>query len=133
MILDTTAYSALLRDHTGVATALQTAQALVMPLPVIGELRYGFAKGSRQQENERKLTRFLAQPHVSVAGLTMSTTEQFAELFVYAQRRGKALSHNDLWIAAVAQEIDERLVTLDNDFAVFAPLMEERLVLLKPE
>ena len=133
MILDTTAYSALLRNHQGVNAALQAAQALVVPLPVIGELRYGFAKGSRQEENERKLTRFLTQPRVSIAALTMNTTEQFAKLFVYAERRGRALSHNDLWIAALAQETDETLVTLDKDFTVFAPLMEDRLVLLKPE
>jgi len=63
----------------------------------------------------------------------MNTTEQFAKLFVYAERRGRALSHNDLWIAALAQETDETLVTLDKDFTVFAPLMEDRLVLLKPE
>jgi predicted nucleic acid-binding protein len=100
---------------------------LNIPLMVIGELRYGFLGGSKQSDNETKLSRFLAQPHIQILLPGSATTGHYAELCQYAARRGRALSHNDLWIAALAQEHGHSIATLDKDFAVFEPLMGTRL------
>jgi len=51
-----------------------------MPINVIAELRYGFLKGSKREENESKLQRFLAQPQIEIVFPTIQTTNLYAEL-----------------------------------------------------
>lgn len=80
LLLDTTAYSALLRNNQTVVGIIAGAQMLALPLMVIGELRYGFLGGGRPDENEIKLERFLAQPDTSVILPTIQTTSHFARL-----------------------------------------------------
>jgi predicted nucleic acid-binding protein len=130
MLLDTNVYSALARGIQPAVDAISAAHELKIPLPVIAELRYGFLKGSQEDRNEQTLQKFLAQPHVSIATPTIETADVYAALQFYCVRRGKALSHNDIWIAALAQETDNILVTFDQDFSVFLTLFGDRLVLL---
>ncbi len=101
-----------------------------MPFVVIGELKYGYLKGSRQEYNEQMLEQFLSQPYVRVELPRVETANHYAELYVYAERRGRALSHNDLWIAALAKETGLPLVTLDQDFVVFEEIFGKRLHIL---
>ncbi|MGH2638188.1 MAG: PIN domain-containing protein [Rhabdochlamydiaceae bacterium] len=130
MFLDTNVYSALARGVQPAIDVVRAVPELRMPLPVIAELRYGFLKGSQRDRNEQTLQRFLAQPHVSVAVPSLETTNVYAELQQYCMQRGKALSHNDIWIAALAHESGEPLATFDKDFSVFSALLDEKLILL---
>ena len=131
MLLDTNLYSALARGIQPAIDALGAADELKVPLPVIAELRYGFLKGSQQEHNEQILQRFLAQPHVTIVTPGIETTAVYANLQLYCTQRGKALSHNDMWIAALAREAEDILVTFDQDFSVFSTLFGDRLILLK--
>ena len=130
MLLDTNAYSALARGVQAVVEAVSSAHELNLPLPVIAELRYGFAKGSQREHNEQQLQRFLAQPQISIVMPTLKTTEHYAELQLICQQQGKALSQNDIWIAALAHETSGTLVTLDKDFAVLEKIFGSNLIIL---
>jgi len=130
MILDTNAYSALARGVPAITELVNNTSGLALPLPVIAELRYGFAKGSQTERNEQLLQRFLAQPQISVATPTLQTTKHYAELQLLCQQKGKALSQNDIWIAALARETDKTLVTFDQDFAVFTEDFGNKLIIL---
>ncbi len=131
MILDTSAYSALVRGVPAIVNTVRDANELSLPLPVIAELRYGFMKGSRADYNEQMLQKFLAQPQIAIIMPTIETTVHYGELQLLCQQRGKALSHNDLWIAAMAQEADDVLVTFDRDFAVFGDVFGDKLIILE--
>jgi predicted nucleic acid-binding protein len=130
LILDTNVYSNLLKGDPAAVQAIGGVQQLIVPLPVIAELRYGFLNGSKPEENETKLQRFLAQAIVEIASPDMQTTEHFARLHTYVRQKARALSHNDLWIAALAEQNRYDLVTFDQDFAVFRPLLGKRLHIL---
>jgi tRNA(fMet)-specific endonuclease VapC len=130
MFLDTVAYSALAEGMQSIIDAISSASAITLPLPVIGELRYGFLKGSQTERNEENLQRFLAQAHVSIAEPTIKTTTLYAQLQLLCVRRGKVLSHNDIWIAALALEAEATLVTYDQDFSVFSELFDNKLIIL---
>jgi predicted nucleic acid-binding protein len=67
---------------------------------------------------------------VSVVALTLKTTEYYAELQLLCQQKGKALSQNDIWIAALARETDDTLVTFDKDFVIFAEVLRDKLFVL---
>jgi predicted nucleic acid-binding protein len=100
-------------------------------LPVIAELRYGFAKGSKHEANEQVLQRFLAQEQVSIVLPTLKTTDLYAQLQLFCVTRGKSLSHNDLWIAALARETDDALVAFDQDVEPLREFFGDKLIILK--
>jgi predicted nucleic acid-binding protein len=130
MTLDTVTYSALLRGIPQADTAIRSAKEINMPLPVIAELRYGFARGSKQHQNEQTLQRFLAQPQILILVPTIKTTELYADLQLLCVNKGKALSQNDIWIAALSQEANDILVTFDQDFRVFSEVLGKKLLIL---
>ncbi len=130
MILDTNAYSALLRGKESVSQVVSNAHELYLPLPVIAELRYGFLKGSQSERNEQVLQNFLAQPQISIVFPTLKTTDIYAKLHHLCQQKGRALSQNDIWIAALAQENKYTLITFDKDFKVFKGIFDNKLLIL---
>jgi predicted nucleic acid-binding protein len=119
-LLDTTAYSELLRGHDGTADLVQRAGTLYLPNVVMAELRYGFALGGRQEENERLLERFVASKKVRVLLPDNATTTYFVAIAVYAKHKGIKLSTHDVWIAALCEQWEAALVTFDRDFTHLA-------------
>lgn len=130
MIIDTSAYTELRKGNKSILDIIDNFNELAVPLPVIAELSYGFMYGSRLQENEKVLQIFLSQENVRILSPTVNTTKIYAELAVMCRQAGRALSHNDLWIAALAREEDLTLVTFDKDFSVFEELMGNKLIIL---
>ena len=115
-ILDTSAYSAFNRGDQRLRPWFVSEHTIKVPLIVIGELRAGFAAGSRTAENEQLLERFLDSANVELLSLTLETTKRFTELFKQIRTNRTAISTNDLWIASLALEHDIPILTLDNDF-----------------
>lgn len=130
MMLDTNAYSALARGEQTAVEAVSATAELTLPLPVVAELRYGFIKGSQPERNEQTLERFLAQPQIRIVAPTIKTTEHYAELQLLCQQKGRALSHNDIWIAALARESGDTLITFDRNFTVLAEVFGDKLIIL---
>jgi len=115
-ILDTSAYSGFNRGDERLLPWFNPKFNIFIPLIVIGELRAGFAAGSKTAENERLLARFLDSASVQILPLTLGTTKMFAKIFQQARATGTAVGSNDLWIAALAMENNLPLLTLDEDF-----------------
>lgn len=130
LYLDTNFYSALANGEKEAVVILKGSHEIALPLPVIAELRYGFLKGSQKDKNENNLQRFLAQSNVNVAIPSMKTTLIYSEMQLLCSRAGRVLSHNDLWIAALAKEANGILVTYDQDFAVFKEMLPEKLFIV---
>lgn len=117
LILDTSAYSAFNRGDRRLKRWFRSDHDILVPLVVVGELRAGFAAGTRRPENEALLQRFLDAPNVTVVSLTDATTRLFAEIYLKLRRAGTPIGTNDLWIAALAREHHGQLLTLDTDFS----------------
>jgi predicted nucleic acid-binding protein len=115
-LLDTTAYSELLRGHQKVGEIIRGADELYVPNFVIAELEYGFRLGNRQPENEKLLTRFVSNKKVHVLLPDNATTSYFVNIAVFAHKKGVQLSSHDIWIAALAEQWDVVLVSFDEDF-----------------
>lgn len=130
MILDTNAYTALQMGKKEVIGILAQSNEIFLPLPVVAELRFGFLGGTKSEDNEQRLQRFLSQPAVIILEPSVRTTEKYAQVAVLCRKKGRALSHNDLWIAALALESGKNLVTYDKDFDVLTDIFAERLILL---
>ncbi len=131
MVLDTNAYSALARGLPQIVQIVANTFALNIPLPVIAELRYGFKKGSKPEFNENNLQKFLAQPQISILNPTIQTTVFYSDIQLLCSQKGKALSQNDIWIAALSCESGDTLVTFDQDFRVLKQIFENKLIILE--
>lgn len=115
-LFDTTCYSHLLKGNKAVANMLKDADIVFIPNVVIAELKYGFMLGTRRDENEKLLSRFIANKKISVVLPDNATADYFANIAVFARKKGVQLSTHDIWIAALAEQWDVTIVTFDKDF-----------------
>ena len=61
---------------------------------------------------------------------TLKTTEHYAQVQLLCQQRGEALSQNYIWIAALARETDDTLLTFDKDFTALKETLGDKLIIL---
>ncbi len=116
VMLDTNAYSAFKRGDTATVEELARADEVLVPTPVLGELRAGFRAGRREADNLRELELFLSRPRVRVHALGEKTAIFYAEIHGALRAAGKPIPTNDLWIAAAALEAGASLLTNDSHF-----------------
>jgi tRNA(fMet)-specific endonuclease VapC len=121
--LDTSAYSAFNRGDKRLKKWFRADNEIIVPRIVVGELRAGFAAGSKQMENEDLLQKFLDSPNVNIVTITDITTNMYAEVYLRLRQKGKPIGTNDMWIAAIALEQDNVLLTLDHGFSEIPDLM----------
>ena len=114
--LDSNRYTDFCRGDDRAAEVIRAAEQIWVPLIVVGELRAGFAHGTKRNQNERLLTRFLNSPRVRVALPDEQTTHFYADLYAVLRKRGRPIPTNDLWIAALAVQHDLVLFDRDSDF-----------------
>ena len=116
LLLDTSAYSALIRGDQSILDVMRRAETVALPATAIGELLSGFRAGSRRVENLAKLDQFLSRPSVRILDVTHETAVRYAEVDFYLRKKGLPIPRNDVWIAAAAIEHGLQLVTLDDHF-----------------
>jgi tRNA(fMet)-specific endonuclease VapC len=116
LCLDTSAYSHFKRGDESAVEAITTASRIGVPVVVLGELRAGFAAGSRPDSNERELRSFLAHPAVDVLEVDEATSVIYAEIVHQLRRAGNPMPANDIWIAAIAAREALPVLTYDAHF-----------------
>lgn len=113
--LDTNAYSDW-RKTGEWGEIISAAEEVFVSVIVLGELRFGFSRGSRAAANERKLEDFLESPVVRVSAVGERTSRHYARLKSYLRNNGTPIPENDIWIASCALEVDATLLTQDRHF-----------------
>jgi tRNA(fMet)-specific endonuclease VapC len=99
-----------------VVALVEQADSVHLPFVVLAELRAGFAVGTRGQENERVLQRFLRKDGVAVLLPTDTTASFYAALYRQLRDQGTPIPTHDLWIAALVVEHGLTLSTRDSRF-----------------
>jgi tRNA(fMet)-specific endonuclease VapC len=116
LALDTNAYRLMMKGAPEATHLVRSAERILIPVPVIAELRFGFLNGSKGRENEATLVRFLDRPRVEVLSCDEETTVRYAELKLQLKKQGTPIPINDVWIAALALQHQATLFTRDSDF-----------------
>ena len=116
ILLDTNAYSALMRGTAEVADRVRGAERVLVSPVVLGELLFGFRNGLRRAENERQLDAFLEHSFVELLTVTRTTADRFARIATGLKRKGRPIPVNDVWIAAQAMESGAELFSSDRHF-----------------
>jgi len=115
ILLDTSGYRAMRRNHPQVVGALETADIIGVTPVVLGELLSGF-DGMNASVNREGLREFIDAQRVRIYALDAETPEYYASIYDFLRKQGTPVSPNDLWIAASAMQHGLKIVTLDRDY-----------------
>ena len=91
-------------------------QQLFLPAVVVGELSYGFLKGSRRIANEQKLDEIIQLLDIQIIDITRSVASKYGLIYLSLVRKGRKIPLNDVWIAACCMETGGTLLTRDQHF-----------------
>jgi predicted nucleic acid-binding protein len=117
LVLDTNAYIDFAQRRSDVVELLATRSSeIFLPAPVLGELFYGFLKGSRPAYNEEKLHGFISTLGVSIIEVTEEISRKYAVIYLSLTAKGVRIPINDVWIAACCMGVGGTLVTRDRHF-----------------
>jgi predicted nucleic acid-binding protein len=116
LVLDTNTYRAVMDGDARAAHLVRTCDAVLLPVPVVAELRFGFANGKKGAQNEATLAKFLDASRVETLSCDEQTTPFYATLKLQLKRQGTPIPINDVWIAALVLQHRGTLFTLDRDF-----------------
>ena len=123
LLIDSNRYRDFCAGCIEVVHLIQRAEEIHLPFVVLGELRAGFACGTRARENEKALARFLSSPRVRLLFADEATTHHYANLFRQLRAQGTPIPANDLWVAALAVQHGLALLSRDEHFAHLPQLL----------
>jgi tRNA(fMet)-specific endonuclease VapC len=130
-VLDTNIYSDFAEGLPDVVDLLATSGAsLFMPSIVLGELTYGFMKGSRREINENKLHQFISRLNIEIVTVDEHVARKYAVIYTSLAKKGRKIPINDVWIAACCMETGATLLTRDKHFEAVDRI--ESIILTSP-
>lgn len=117
LVLDTCIYSDFAEGLPDVVDILATSgEHLLMPSIVLGELSYGFMKGSRRDLNEKKLLQIIDQLKMEIITVDQHVARKYGIIYSSLVKNGQKIPINDVWIAACCMETGGTLLTRDKHF-----------------
>ena len=116
LVLDTNFYSNFRLRDDRTLEVLSEATRVYLPIVVMGELLYGFAKGSKEIENNQLLGKFLRLPSTRLLNTTSETASIYTGVKTDLLKQRRRIPENDVWIAAITLEQGARLATFDQHF-----------------
>jgi predicted nucleic acid-binding protein len=117
LVLDTNIYCDYAEGLPEVVEAMaQHGDYFYIPSVVLGELFYGFLKGSRQVSNERKLRQVIGRLGMEIIGVDSEVARKYALIYRSLEKRGAQIPINDVWIGACCMNVGGTLLTRDKHF-----------------
>jgi tRNA(fMet)-specific endonuclease VapC len=123
VILDTNALSAFVDGDRALGARLSDEEHLAIPVIVLGEFRYGISTSRYRRRYEDWLNEHLAD--FDVLGVTESTAVEYARLRAALKKIGRPIPANDAWIAALAVQHRQSIVSRDEHFDAVPGLQRE--------
>lgn len=112
--LDTDVAIAILNEARGAWKRIQNFDEIYLPVPAVGELRFGALNSGRSEENLRRIDFFLER--CRILDVRLSTADAYARVRLALKKKGRPIPENDMWIAALCVEHGLPLATYDEHF-----------------
>ncbi len=117
LVLDTNIYCDLAEGLPDAVDAIATyGQSVFIPSVVLGELFFGFLKGSIQRFNEKKLRQVVNRLKIEIIDVNTDVARKYATIYLSLRKKGIKIPINDVWIAACCMEVGGTLLTRDKHF-----------------
>ena len=117
LVLDSNALIALFDGDEEVREIISSAEKVLVPAIVLGEVQLGINNTKRGRTTQKALERFLDQPFVEVLDVGSETASCFVTVMKYLMEHGTPIPTDDVWIAAGALETGSVLLTRDGHFS----------------
>jgi len=91
---------------------LRGGTTVALPAIALYEMRYGFAKGNRREQNERQLDKFFSLG-IEILPFEAEDAAHAGDIRAELERKGTPIGHYDYLIAAQARRRGAALVTLN--------------------
>jgi predicted nucleic acid-binding protein len=114
LILDTNAVSALADGDPAAIRAFLRSGDASLPVIVLGEYLFGIAQSRNRIRYEEWLSDFAANSEV--LNVDEQTAAHYARINVELKKSGRPIPSNDIWIAALALQHAQPIMTRDNHF-----------------
>ena len=117
LVFDTSSYCDFAEGLPDAVNAISTyGQSIFIPSVVLGELLFGFMKGTKQGFNERKLRQIVNRLKIEIIDINADVARKYAMIYLSLQRKGTKIPMNDVWVAASCMEVGGTLITRDKHF-----------------
>ena len=118
LVLDTNIYCDFAEGVPDVVDSIaEFGEEIFLPTVVIAELTYGFMKGTRLEQNERKLQEIISKLDIGIINIDRNVSRKYALIYLHLVKKGQKIPINDVWIAACCISIGGTLFTRDSHFA----------------
>jgi predicted nucleic acid-binding protein len=114
MILDTNAISALFVGDEDLAQVLAVSPRHHLPVIVLGEYRYGLKRSRHRARLESLLEQL--EHESDILSIDAGTAVIYADVREQLRQRGSPIPENDVWIAALAVQHHQPVVSQDEHF-----------------
>ncbi len=114
MILDTNAVSALLVGDRALGAVLEADPRHHLPVVVIGEYRFGLIRSRHRRRLTSLFDNLVRESKVLLIDETTAGT--YSGVRQELRQKGHPIPENDVWIAALARQHGESVVSLDQHF-----------------
>jgi len=115
-LLDTNIVVPFLNGDKTIIKKIKSLTVVQLPFIVPGELYYGAHKSSKITQNLNNIEEFI-KGYCTIYYPSEQTLGVYGKLKQSLSKQGTPIPENDIWIAAIAQEYDLKLVTRDNHFS----------------
>jgi len=114
----------ILNDAGNAGRWAESLWELCLPVPVVGEVRFGACNSNRSEANLTEVDAFVAKCRVLAADAI--TAKVYVDVRFALKKAGKPIPENDVWIAAICATRND-LGTADKHFSC----VEGRSVMLR--
>jgi tRNA(fMet)-specific endonuclease VapC len=114
VILDTNAVSSLFAGDSALADVLAPSPRHHLPVIVIGEYRFGLLRSRHRERLALLLTALIQESSVLV--VDQVTAGVYSQVREDLRTKGRPIPENDIWIAALALQHQEPVVSRDDHF-----------------
>ncbi len=112
--LDTNEAIAVLNNAGDAGQWIAAFEVVYLPVPVVGELRFGALNSRRAHENCERVEALVTG--CGILDVNVTTAKVYANVRLGLKRAGKPIPENDVWIAALCVQHGLPLATSDEHF-----------------
>ena len=112
--IDTNIAIDILNGNTKILKFLDGYESIVLPITVIGELRFGAYRSVKKSDNLVKIDAL--EMRCEIIEIGSSVADHYGSIKASLAQKGTPIPENDIWIAACCFSIDGPLLTYDKHF-----------------
>lgn len=121
--LDTNEAIAVWNDFGDAGKWIAGFSVVYLPVPVVGELRFGALNSQRAQENRGRVEALVAA--CTILDVNLVTADIYASVRFRLKQAGNPIPENDVWIAALCIQ---RFIPMATSYRHFANVKQLEIV-----